>query len=155
MKLAKVFALTLTAIFCMALTANAQLLGGTLKNSTSATSSLSGPRGGLNTGLNSTTDAAAGVQKGVNGSLNSTTDATAQAEHKKKTDKASPAKQTTTSAQSQVQSTTQAAAQAGTSTSSSTTQNAENSQTSAGKHSSKAEVWLFSAFCVVEDEVQP
>ena len=51
-------------VACMALASSAQLLGGTVKSSTSAVGSLGGQRGGLTGGLNSATQVGADQLEG-------------------------------------------------------------------------------------------
>src|SRR5215469_8280445 len=112
MKYIKVFAFSFALVALMAATANAQLLGGTVKSATSVAGGVSGQNGGLLGGVSSTTQSAgsiSGQNGGLMGSADSTTQAAAKAE-RKKMDKASPAKSDQKAASgsldSQVQSTT-------------------------------------------------
>src|SRR5436309_3966335 len=140
MRYAKMLVFTFAFVACMALASSAQLLGGTVKSSTSAVGSLGGQRGGLTGGLNSATQVGADAQNGVNGTLNSTTQTTTDVE-KKKADKASPKKKehkpVTASTESQVQSTTDTAVQ-------STEQNAPsaNGRENGNSHSSQGTLGL-------------
>lgn len=89
MKYAKVTLCSFALFFCMGMAANAQLLGGTLRNSTSAAGGVSGRNGGLTDGLGSTSQANGNVGNEVQGSANSATQSKAKADKKKTTSQAS------------------------------------------------------------------
>ena len=133
MKYSRILICSSAFVFCMAITANAQLLGGTLKSGTSATGTLSG-RGGLLGSVNSSTQAGANLGGDVQGGMNSSTQAAAKADKKNHDKSASKDNQTMTTAQSQIESTTQAGVQAGrqTATSSQNGNAGHGSSTNAG-----------------------
>src|SRR5262249_31603868 len=113
MKHIKIFAFSFALVACMAGSASAPLLGGTVESATGVTGSVSGQNGGLLGGVSSTTHSAGSVtgqNGGLIGSADSSTQAAAKAE-RKKIDQASPSKSnqksTSSGIDSQMQSTTQ------------------------------------------------
>jgi hypothetical protein len=110
MKRSIVFVFSLFLTFAVA--AHAQLIGGTLRTSTSAGASASGQRGGLTSGLNSATQINGSLQNDANATLNSNTQAALQANKRAARTAASDMNSVAANSQAQIQSATQVSSSA-------------------------------------------
>ena len=80
MKYTRILFMAVLTIAAMSLSANAQLLGGVVRGSSSSAGSVGGRSGSVMGGLNSDSQLGGSVNHGINSDLNSTTQATANAQ---------------------------------------------------------------------------